>query len=285
MSQPDENRAPRGFQFSLLKLLVVTGWAAIVCIALKTPTPAWAAAVFLLAFLAALASGLGILYRTGRARVFAVGFFAGCLSYGACLFITEKHFGGQFGNENEMPTTQFASWLFGKLHPDSINYYGSGGMGGMGGGIGPGGGGGSGFGGGGMMGGGGGFFSVDSSLSADQEGAANPSEPDASLTPPEEPSEGAAGAFGSGGPESADGMGAPPGMAGTSGPPVAGGPSPAAFPTPTIYYLKNFVVVVHSALAVLLGLAGGVIAQIFFGARRDAPAGRDVGATAASRLP
>jgi hypothetical protein len=262
MSESNENRSPRGFQFSLMKLLALTGWAAIVCIALKTPTPVWAAVVFLLALLAALAGGLGILYRTGRARAFAVGFFAGCLGYAACLFITEKHFGGQFANENEMPTTQLASWLFGKLHPDSLNPYGSG-MGGMGGG---------GFGGGGMMGGGGGFFSVDSSLGADQQGATDSGGPDASLTPPGASSEGGEDAFITGDAGSAEGMGAPPGIAAPSGPPVAGGPPPAAFPTPTIYYLKNFVVVVHSALAVLLGLAGGVIAQIFYAARRESPA-------------
>ena len=277
MSEPNEIRNPRGFQFSLLKLLTVTGWAAIVCVALKTPTPAWAATVFLLAFLAALASGLGILYRTGRARAFAVGFFAGCLSYAACLFITEKHFGGQFANESEMPTTQFASWLFGKLHPASTNYmYGSG-MGGMGGGMGPGG-----MGGGGMM-GGGGFFSVDSSLSAGQEGATDSGVPGEGGSPPEA-AEAGADPFSSEGSGGAEGMG-PPGMAGSSGTPAAGGPRLPAMPTPTIYYFKQFVVIVHSALAVLLGLAGGVIAQIFHAARREAPGGHDIGGATASRLP
>lgn len=67
MSQLPEARPQRRFQFSLVMLLALTGWAAIVCLALKTPTPLWAAVVFLLTFVAALAGGLGILYRTGRA--------------------------------------------------------------------------------------------------------------------------------------------------------------------------------------------------------------------------
>ena len=264
MSEANEARSPRGFQFSLLKLLLVTGWAAIVCIALKTPTPVWAAAVFLLTFLAALAGGLGILYRTGRARACAVGFFAGCLGYGACLFVTEKHFGGQFGNENEMPTTQMANWLFGKLHPDSINHYGSGGMGGSG--LGPGATGGGGFGGGGGM-GGGGFFSVDSSLSADQEAATDPEDFGGGESAAGAPPDSAGDMAGGEGAGSADGMG-PASMPGAGGMPGGPGPPALGAPMPTIYFLKHFVAIVHSALAVLLGLAGGVIAQIFHAKRR-----------------
>jgi hypothetical protein len=237
MAQLNEARAPRRFQFSLVMLLALTGWVAILCLALKTPTPVWATAMFLLSLLAALAGGLGILYRTGRSRVFAVGFFAGCLSYAACLFITEKHFGGQFANENEMPTTQFASWLFARLHPQSVNSmsgggYGGSGMGGMGGGM---------MGGGGM--GGGGFFSVDSSLAADQGAAGDSTAP--------------YGSEGMGGMDSQ-------GMPGAAGPPV-----PPA-PIPTFYNFKHFVVIVHSALAMLMGLAGGIIAQLLYAARREA---------------
>jgi hypothetical protein len=59
------------------------------------------------------------------------------------------------------------------------------------------------------------------------------------------------------------GMGAPGMMPGPGQPPGMGAPVPAApAPTPTIYYLTNFTVVVHSALAILLGLAGGVTAQV-----------------------
>ena len=238
-------------------LLAVTGWAAIVCIALKSPTPVWAAVVFLLTFLAGLAGGLGVLYRTGRARVFAVGFFAGCLSYAACLLITEKRFGGdrqfngQTANESEMPTTTFASWLFDQMHPESASMMGGmmgGGMGGMGGGFGGGGGG---------M-GGGGFFSVDSSLGADQGAAGDPDASSGDTQP----------ALDDMSASDLDGIDqvAPPGSG------VLVGPATTATPVITIYYFKQFVVIVHSAFAMLLGLAGGVIAQLFYAARRDPPA-------------
>jgi len=265
MSQVNEARAPRRFQFSLVMLLALTGWAAIVCLALKTPTPPWAAAVYLLTMFATLAGGLGILYRTGRARVFAVGFFAGCLSYGACLFVTEKNFFGRAPNESEMPTTTFASWLFDRMHPESASMMGGmmgGGMGGMGGG----------YGGGGM--GGGGFFSVDSSLSADQGAGGDPNAAGGEIPPEAMPggSEDGPGSAGDPGFDS-EGMGviAAPGM------PGAGGPAMPATPVITIYFFKQFVIVVHSALAMLMGLAGGVIAQIFYAARRDTPTEREAG--------
>jgi hypothetical protein len=257
MTQTNGAQPGRGFQFSLVKLLALTGWAAIVCVALRTPTPVWAAVVFLLAMVATLAGGLGILFRSGRARTFAVGFFAGCLGYAVCLFVVEKHFGGQFANENEMPTTQLASWLFQRLHPQSAGGFG-GGMSGFGGGGPAGGMGGPG---GGMQ---GGFFSVDSSLTAEQGSG---SDADTSAAGAPESSElggagDAAGAMG-GGMGSADGMGGPI-MSGLGGlpPPVA---------IPVYYNPQHFVVIVHSALAVLLGLAGGVIAQCFYAARRDSP--------------
>jgi hypothetical protein len=204
MAQSTEPRTPRGFQFSIVKLLALIGGVAIVCVALRTPTTVWAAVVFLLAMIGALAGGLGILFRTGRARAFAVGFFAGCVGYAACLLVIEKRIGGQLGDEREMPTTQLASWMFGLLHPQSTGGYigmGGGGFDGM-----------SSFGGG----------------SSDMSGM------------------------------SKSGPGGPP-------PPVA---------IPVYYQLTHFVVIVHSALAVLLGLAGGVIAQCFYTAKRELSEGR-----------
>jgi len=149
MSQSPVASVRRGFQFSLVTLLVLTSWVALVCIALKTPSEVWATVVFLLAFVALLGSGLGIVYCTGRSRAFAAGFVAFSLGYAACLFVTEKQFSGQIVNESEMPTTQFALWLCQKMHPTDV--YGMPGAS-TGGGVG----------------GGGGFFSVDSSLSANQ---------------------------------------------------------------------------------------------------------------------
>jgi hypothetical protein len=66
------------------------------------------------------------------------------------------------------------------------------------------------------------------------------------------------------------GMGAPGMMpgAGQGGMAVPAAPAPGA-PAPTIYYLNNFVVIVHSALAILLGLAGGVIAQVCHAAKHN----------------
>jgi hypothetical protein len=265
MSQVNTARPTRGFQFSLVMLLALTGWAAIVCLALKTPTPVWAAVVFLLTMLATLAGGLGILYRTGRARVFAVGFFAGCLSYASCLFITEKHFGGQVANESEMPTTTFASWLFDRLHPHSASMMGGmmgGGMGGGYGGSGSGGMGGSGM-------GGGGFFSVVSSLNSDQGAVGVPDAAGGSdaqgVPPPRGSPEGS-----SAGNELDVGD---PSMSGVFAPGTAGPATPAT-PVFTMYYFKEFVVIVHSALAMLMGLTGGVISQLFYGARRETSADR-----------
>jgi hypothetical protein len=126
--------------------------------------------------------------------------------------------------------------------------------------------GGGGMGGGGM--GGGGFFSVDSSLIAGQEDAADSATGDGAQAPGPS-SEDSAEAPASEGAENIDTMG-DSGMAGASGMPGPGPPPPAT-PLPTIYQFKHFVAIVHSALAVLLGLAGGVIAQIFY-ARRESPA-------------
>jgi hypothetical protein len=154
-----------------------------------------------------------------------------------------------------MPTTQFASWLFERLHPDSFHYMQDGMGGGSPGGM------------------GGGFFSVDSSLNADQADTGGPVTGDGSA--PSSPSGDAGGSLGS-----ADGMG-PPGAEGMSGMGMTGGPGPppGAVSSPTIYYLKHFVVIVHSAFAALLGLAGGVIAQIMYAARRDPPGEREARAT------
>ena len=129
---------------------------------------------------------------------------------------------------------------------------------------------GGGSGGGGGM--GGGFFSVDSSLSADQGAGGDPGAAGGSEIPPEAmPGGSADGPASAGDPFASEGMGviAAPGM------PGAGGPPPPATPVITIYYFKQFAVIVHSALAMLVGLAGGVIAQIFYASRRDTPTERE----------
>jgi hypothetical protein len=69
------------WQFSLGTLLAMMGWIAVMCIALKTPTPVWTAIAFLLAFAASVASLLGVVMLTGRQRAFAIGYLAFSFGY------------------------------------------------------------------------------------------------------------------------------------------------------------------------------------------------------------
>lgn len=282
MSTAPKTTRPRRFQFSLVGLLLATGWVALLCIALKTPTAAWCGALFLLAGIATLASVLGIIYQTGRARAFAIGYCLFSFGYAASLFLVEREMGnGQFTTESKLPTTQFAEWLFSRVHKDSA----TGGYGGMGGGLGGGGMGGGGFGGAGGMGpgggmGGGGFFSVDSSTTAEAKDAASEDAEGEETAADATSGSGSADSGGSSGMADAAGdpaySSAAPGMGGsgyTGMPGTVGAPMTAGTPAvawPVFYHSAHFIAIVHSGLAMLLGLIGGIIAQLLYSRREMA---------------
>jgi hypothetical protein len=252
-------RQTRRFQFSLVALLAATGWVALLCLALKTPTSFWCAALFLLASIAAFTSILGIIYLPAGSRAFAVGYCVFSFGYAGSLLIVEKNFSSsQFVSETKLPTTQFAEWLFARMHPNSMGGLGGGNFGGgMGGGFG---------------GGGGGFFSVDSSSEAEAQDAAESEEAAEAQDPMG--SAGSADPFGNG----SMGGGAMPGSSGMGGSMegsgfAAGGPVGPGAPgiVPVFYRSEHFIAIVHCAISMLLGLVGGIIAKSFY-ARREKPA-------------
>jgi hypothetical protein len=279
----------RGFQFSLVTLLVVMGWVAVVCIAMRTPTPLWSGISFTLTLAIVLTSLLATIYRYGRQRAFAAGFLLFSVAYAGCLYFMEVQLHQGRNNGVEMPTSRASNWLYQQLHKDSTRTVtdpsgGTGGMGGMGGGMG-----GGGYGGGGM-------FSVDSggvtsdetSAVPDSDADAEDDEPDVN---PDEPTDVADSEDGSYGGEAAMGMpsggsmmgpggGYPsgyPGMPGMSGMPGSGSMMPGMMPGQAgaytyqvaLYDVRHFEEILHSSLTVLFGIVGGVIGQLLYVTRRE----------------
>ena len=275
MSAPhsDAPAAPRRFQFNLATLLLVTAWIAVTCVALRTPTVAWAGAIFCLALLALATSLLATIYRTEASRAFAVGFLVCGLGYATCLFFVEHKFTGQFEAPAAMPTTRMAEWLFTKLHSNSVQTI-TVPAGGPGGGMGGGG-----------FGGSGGMFSVDSSEQAVQAGVSADETAPGDGSVPSGASEGAAADPGAGGEGDASagmyggmggsGMGMPMmgGMPGMGGAPGGMGPGMGGTMTVPLYDSTTFTNIVHCTLTILLGILGGIIARWLYatGQRKPSP--------------
>jgi hypothetical protein len=87
MSAPSDvpTKRPAIAQFSLGALFLAMTWAAMVCIALNTPSRLWSDAIGSISILALLTAILVVIYGQAKSRAFAVGFaLFGCL-YLLCL--------------------------------------------------------------------------------------------------------------------------------------------------------------------------------------------------------
>jgi hypothetical protein len=113
MSVSDQGRTPgkaKRWQFSLATLLIAMTCAALVCIALRNPNELWSSLIFILMTASLLVAALLIIYRGGRTRAFAVGF----LIFGAAYLCVSEH---QIRDANtSLATTRWAIELFGLLH-------------------------------------------------------------------------------------------------------------------------------------------------------------------------
>lgn len=182
---------PRGFQFRIATLLVVTVWIGLSSAGVANPTSFWAGALLSLALLSLLMGLLLTIYRAEAVRAFAVGFLIFCGGYLMCAAVLDQTL-RRIDYEAPMPTSRAASWVFRILHGQN-----------------------------------------------------------------RKPMAIAAGTFRTGtlGPVSS-------GPAST-GPPAAAVPGTRVIQVP-IYNPENFVEIVHSVLATLLGLVGGMIAQYLY---------------------
>ncbi len=118
-SAPAAAPRPRQFQFTLATLLITMAWVGFLCLALRQPTAFWLGAMFLLTLLIMLVSVLVAVYRTGRARAFAIGFLVFGVGYLACLTLVA-------GGLSDLllrgwtPVQGASVWLFDRLHPPKV---------------------------------------------------------------------------------------------------------------------------------------------------------------------
>jgi hypothetical protein len=227
--------SPR-WQFSLLTLLIAMTWVGLVCVALCSPSELWTGLIFVLAVGSLLVASLCIVYRTGRARAFAVGFVIFGTTY---LYVSMGDTPDVADAHTQLPTTRWGIALYTLLHGDKVQTST---------GVGP-------------------IYSAPFVYSAPR--------PVTTLSPP------------------------PAGMiiesvvattAATSGSasvpgavaPAGGTPVPAPTFVPVTTYmtrtttqplvpLASFLEVVHYVLVILLGVIGGIAAQILYSTRREEP--------------
>src|SRR5262245_15366850 len=115
MSTLSERRA--GWQFSLGTLLVAIAWVAVTCVALRTANEAWAGAASIAAIGALLFAVLVIVYRTGRMRAFAVGFVVFGTGY---LFVSSVDTPDVADAHCQLPTTRWAIGLYTLMHGNNV---------------------------------------------------------------------------------------------------------------------------------------------------------------------
>ncbi|HZN34090.1 MAG TPA: hypothetical protein VFB80_09735 [Pirellulaceae bacterium] len=112
---------PRGLQFTLAALLAAMTIAALFCVALARPTRFWSELVVLLVVVALLTSIPAIVYRSGRARAFAIGFLVFTLGFLLALVSRELLFRTpRYGYPNDaFLSSHLGTWLFAKIHPNN----------------------------------------------------------------------------------------------------------------------------------------------------------------------
>jgi len=94
--------------------------AALFCVALARPTRFWSEAVVLLVLVGLPTSVPAIVYRTGPARAFAVGFLVFTLGFLAALISRERLFRDPGGRaSDQFLSSHLGTWLFAKIHPNN----------------------------------------------------------------------------------------------------------------------------------------------------------------------
>jgi len=119
MSASQEKYSGRrtGWQFSLGTLLVAVSWVAVTCVALRTANEIWAGVASIIAVGALLFAVLVIIYRTGRARAFAVGFAVFGTGY---LFVSSGDTPDVADAHCQLPTTRWAIGLYTLMHGSNV---------------------------------------------------------------------------------------------------------------------------------------------------------------------
>jgi len=114
--------APGRIAFTLAALLAVMTLAALFCVALARPTRFWSELVVLLVLVGLLTSVPAIVYRTGPARAFAVGFLVFTLGFFlAALISRERLFRDPGGRaSDQFVSSHLGTWLFAKIHPNNF---------------------------------------------------------------------------------------------------------------------------------------------------------------------
>ena len=114
MTQPSTRR----WQFSLLTLLLAMSGVALVCLALRTPNELWATAVFAATVFSLGFAALAAVYRSGRSRAFAVGFFILGAGYWSLVLLAERE---QTFGQPRLPTARWSIQFFSLLHKDDVD--------------------------------------------------------------------------------------------------------------------------------------------------------------------
>lgn len=115
MSAPSAPR-PRHFQFTLASLLVAIAWAALFCMALRTPTRFWTGTLYLGSLVLFLTLVLVAMYRPGRTRASAAGFLVFALGYLLGLALVAGSVSAAL-RQGIAPGSGAAAWLFDEMHP------------------------------------------------------------------------------------------------------------------------------------------------------------------------
>jgi hypothetical protein len=117
MNATSINQPPRrAFQFRIATLLIGMAWAAIVSLALATPTMLWLNIIEFATLIAILMSVLVGVYRTNGRRAMAIGFFVFSAGY---LFYLSMVFGRFDAMLLSAPKGLLGlfEWLFHAIHP------------------------------------------------------------------------------------------------------------------------------------------------------------------------
>jgi hypothetical protein len=107
----------RRWQFSLFTLLVAMTCVGLACVALISPGELWKGLVFVLAAGSLLVAGLCIVYRDGRSRAFAVGFVIFGLAY---FFLSLGDTPDAPDMNPNLPTTRWGIALYTLMHGESV---------------------------------------------------------------------------------------------------------------------------------------------------------------------
>jgi hypothetical protein len=99
-------------RYRLRTLLLFTFLAALVCLALRSPSRAWSAGLFAALVAVLLTAVLVAIYRAGQARAMAIGFCVFSIGY----LLIEGRFVPGTGANLTLPTAELIDWSYNRLH-------------------------------------------------------------------------------------------------------------------------------------------------------------------------